>query len=483
MSNFLQPGRHPDANQLNAFIEGVLPEHERKESLAHLAECAECRRIVFLAQAAELPETPVVATQPISFWQRWFRPFSLVGAAAAVCALLVVVSVHMVRTPKEATPNEARNSAAASPQAAPTSVISSPESPAPQRTMSDAELQATVAASRIKEPRRAVVPPVKEPKANMPVGVAGGIGLGAGAAMADSLVAPASSAAPANPMPAAAPQPPQLASGQVKGLPLAGRNADSSVNATERLTVRNGAPRAVPATGGALKLTIEHDQGPVDGLSALTGSVTDATGAVIPRATVTLRGPAGAASSTSTDSEGRFAMPAVSAGRYEIEIASPGFLTLSQQIELQPRDLAQVRSMLTVGSETETVEVSAASSNVQTESAAMVGTIAAHVKVGKQPIVSSATSGKVELVVDSAGTVFLSENAGGHWKKLKPEWQGRAIKLSTVASSLGSAGDSVAVSAGVAAGRGAAVTSPRFQLTTSSGELWVSADGKHWQRP
>ena len=44
MSEHLQP------EWLNTFVEGVLPEHERIACLAHLAECARCREIVFVAQ-------------------------------------------------------------------------------------------------------------------------------------------------------------------------------------------------------------------------------------------------------------------------------------------------------------------------------------------------------------------------------------------------------------------------------------------------
>ncbi len=50
MSEYLQPGLHPDPDSLNAFIEGVLPEHERLQCLAHLAECPACREVVYLAE-------------------------------------------------------------------------------------------------------------------------------------------------------------------------------------------------------------------------------------------------------------------------------------------------------------------------------------------------------------------------------------------------------------------------------------------------
>jgi hypothetical protein len=46
MSEYPQPGLHPDADTLSAFVEGVLPEHERLACLAHFADCAACREVV-----------------------------------------------------------------------------------------------------------------------------------------------------------------------------------------------------------------------------------------------------------------------------------------------------------------------------------------------------------------------------------------------------------------------------------------------------
>ena len=63
MSEHLHPGLHPDADSLNAFIEGVLPEHERLACLAHLADCSRCREIVYLAQEPVAP-APIPAETP-----------------------------------------------------------------------------------------------------------------------------------------------------------------------------------------------------------------------------------------------------------------------------------------------------------------------------------------------------------------------------------------------------------------------------------
>ncbi|HEY2457651.1 MAG TPA: zf-HC2 domain-containing protein [Candidatus Acidoferrum sp.] len=89
MSELLHPGQHPDADQVSAFAEGVLPGHERAEMLAHLAECADCRQIVFLAQQtqeAEIPPSDAPAGH-VSWWKNWGRLWP--AAAALACGLLV----------------------------------------------------------------------------------------------------------------------------------------------------------------------------------------------------------------------------------------------------------------------------------------------------------------------------------------------------------------------------------------------------------
>jgi hypothetical protein len=87
MSDHLQPGFHPDVDSLNAFIEGVLPEHERAECLVHLAECSRCREIVYLAQEPISDRAPAVSDRA-PFWKRWFGPIPVLAAAALACLLV-----------------------------------------------------------------------------------------------------------------------------------------------------------------------------------------------------------------------------------------------------------------------------------------------------------------------------------------------------------------------------------------------------------
>ena len=53
MSRNFQPGIHPDADKLSVFVEGAATAREQERMLAHLAECGECRKAVFLMQPHE----------------------------------------------------------------------------------------------------------------------------------------------------------------------------------------------------------------------------------------------------------------------------------------------------------------------------------------------------------------------------------------------------------------------------------------------
>ena len=80
-ANF-QPGIHPDADQLSVFLEGAASSHEHERMLAHLAECAECRKAVFLMQPQK--ETQAPRPEPIPGWT-WRR---LLPAAVLIPAAL-----------------------------------------------------------------------------------------------------------------------------------------------------------------------------------------------------------------------------------------------------------------------------------------------------------------------------------------------------------------------------------------------------------
>ncbi len=107
------------------------------------------------------------------------------------------------------------------------------------------------------------------------------------------------------------------------------------------------------------------------------GTVTDASGAVIPSAKVTLlRVLTGEKRESVTDSTGNYSFPLIEIGEYAVTVEAPGFRTKTQTgvlVELQQK--ARVNFQLEVGQTTETVEVTASVISLKTDDAAIGATI------------------------------------------------------------------------------------------------------------
>jgi uncharacterized protein YfaS (alpha-2-macroglobulin family) len=113
--------------------------------------------------------------------------------------------------------------------------------------------------------------------------------------------------------------------------------------------------------GGSLSLRIEHDRGAFNGRAEVAGTIVDASGAVIPGATVQLRSLfAQDIRTTRADAAGQFTFAGLAQGRYEVRISSPGFVGLARELAVEPRDRAVLSTMLAVSSVTETVSVAVA---------------------------------------------------------------------------------------------------------------------------
>ena len=422
MSEHLHPGLHPEPDSLTAFIEGVLPEHERLECLAHLAECSRCREIVFLAQEP----TPVpAASYPAPAWRRWFAPVPVLAAAAAACIAVVAVSWYLHHTAGR----PARDLVA---RVTPTQPVPAPSPVTPKAP------HLTVPA-----PDRAAQRPPTEansPRASHPIATVPAAGSTVSVATA----------------PPSLPPPPAI-----------------QVSAQSDL-IQNQLPPALqsslPLPPAPPLVSIKDDRASADGLSGISGTVTDPSGAAIPGASVTLRQPAGTFHRDArTDIAGQFRLTGLPAGRYELQIGAPGFRQTIKQVELQPLQLAAVSSVLDVGSVSESVEVTASTPTIQTDSA-MISIEKHRKKVSpsepralpsKLPADITVTSGRVMLAADSNGVLFLSRNAGKAWKAVKPAWPGKVVDLITPAEL-------------------SQTPSALFQLTTDSDSIWLSRDGSHW---
>ncbi|MGD0903271.1 MAG: MG2 domain-containing protein, partial [Terracidiphilus sp.] len=139
------------------------------------------------------------------------------------------------------------------------------------------------------------------------------------------------------------------------------RRFDSADDLVVYLRAGSSSVVTQPGQGGSVGLHIEHDRGAVNGQAEVTGTVTDATGAVIPRATVTLQQLSAAGTRTAhANDAGQFSFAGLPAGRYRARIQSPGFMSASSSFSLQPRDRAVLSVTLEVGAVTQAVTVTAA---------------------------------------------------------------------------------------------------------------------------
>jgi hypothetical protein len=133
---------------------------------------------------------------------------------------------------------------------------------------------------------------------------------------------------------------------------------NSADDLTDSIEVRTGQLVNRPEHGGSFAIRIEHDRGSVDGLAEVTGTVEDVTGALVPRATVTLRRRStGETRTAHCNAQGQFTFAGVAAGGYRIDVSSPGFVVLSHNFSMQPRDRAVLSATLEVGGATQTVMV------------------------------------------------------------------------------------------------------------------------------
>ncbi len=102
MNPKVQSELHPDADSLNAFAERVLPEAERAGIATHLAGCARCREVVYLAQAAAdaeaaAPAAITKAAQPgwiSGAFARWRVALIPAAALTAVGGVVLWVQLH-----------------------------------------------------------------------------------------------------------------------------------------------------------------------------------------------------------------------------------------------------------------------------------------------------------------------------------------------------------------------------------------------------
>ena len=158
--------------------------------------------------------------------------------------------------------------------------------------------------------------------------------------------------------------------------------------------------------------------------ASVTGRVTDASGAVVPGAKVTARNPAlGAAFAAESSPEGYYSLPSLPPGRYDLDIAKTGFVSIKQTgLELAVQQAARLDVVLNIGAVTETVEVNAQALVLESENATL-GQVISNKQVTELPLLGRNTyalamlvpgvrpsSGVNNLVTDQISTVAYSIN-------------------------------------------------------------------------
>jgi len=166
---------HPSADLLNGFVERALGADDNARVSAHLASCADCRDVVFLASAASQDEHPAASAQAApAAWARWGTWKWLAPALGALAIVSGVLIEHhrnltaelpasetvAVTTPSSET---ARPPSAASTMQARNTVPDELKSAGPQRSSDRKREQfqkKTETASRVAPESRALTPSV-----------------------------------------------------------------------------------------------------------------------------------------------------------------------------------------------------------------------------------------------------------------------------------------------------------------------------------
>jgi hypothetical protein len=434
MSGPFQAGQHPDADQLNAFVEHTLPAHEQQQTLAHLAVCPACRQIVALSlpTADEAPTWEPEAVR--RRWSpRWYPAWVAIPAIAAL--ILAVLFVRHQETTDRDTSALSQMADAHKPAPPPPPAVSAePETgrnPAPLAQHENRN-------SAVKAPKQ--LPMVNrltgEPAgvSGNAVGVVGGIlgGIGAPPTQPPAPAFAASSASAGGPVTTVAVDRLQPAFSTPGPLPSHLAILSMASRGNQRIAIdsdhhvflsedegRNWKSFAAPWKGrpvtvalasaasfGSMRAALKISSHPAETIgSTLSGTIKDPAGAVIPGATLTASNSSGVlVGSASTDSQGQYRMEALAPGNYRIEVQATGFEKQSFATEVAPSQQAVADATLRLGSAAQTVNIEASPAAPHTSSAGA--------KQALKPAVSQPTS-RFELTTDDGE--HWTSNDGQSW--------------------------------------------------------------------
>jgi hypothetical protein len=383
MSEELHSGLHPDPDALNAFIEGVLPEHERVGCLAHLAECAQCRDVVFLAgQAADIVQPVAAAKAP--FWRKLFRPMPVLAVACA--AIIVVVSLQLFRMIQSA---ERRPQVTASVRLP---VDKAPVEAAPAAKVGQEKQEPRLALRKVRpreQPPSAAVAPPPPPQA---------------AAGVDAIRA----------LPA---EPPAIANARVPAAP-----PREGAGVIGRITDPAGA--VIPNAQVELKN---------EGTGATYSSTSDATGQF------RIAGLAPGRYDFSATSMGfkKFVRPGVNVepqemarldSRLDVGAASDTVI-VNAEAPLLKTESAEISHQVGQTPASELPLFASTRSNARAMNQAMNNASPTYRLPDQSTPVSAAAKDKLVVAARADGSLFFSDNQGKSWRHIKGRWKGKAVRV------------------------------------------------------
>jgi len=110
---------------------------------------------------------------------------------------------------------------------------------------------------------------------------------------------------------------------------------------------------------------------------SIAGTVTDASGAVVPSARITITGPTGQIIKLTTSGQGAYSSGALVPGIYTVRVESKGFKTAQLPVDVKVDNIANGTVKLELGLESTVVEVQANDIQVNTEQATVQGVLTA----------------------------------------------------------------------------------------------------------
>ena len=108
---------------------------------------------------------------------------------------------------------------------------------------------------------------------------------------------------------------------------------------------------------------------------SVMGTVTDASGAVVPNAKVTITGPTGQTIHATTGGSGSYSSGGLIPGSYTVRVEAKGFKTAQLSLNVQVDNAANGSMKMEIGQESTVIEVQASEIQVNTEQASVQGVL------------------------------------------------------------------------------------------------------------